>query len=478
MNLASIMERADEALLPAVYKEVGEALHTTPTGLGSLTMYRSMVQALCYPLAAYVATRYYRCHVIALGAFLWALATFLVAISTTFVEAVAISRGLNGIGLALVIPAIQSLVADSTDDVTRGSAFGWLAFTSFIGSILGGTLSFLLASTTFFGIAGWRIAFLLVAIISTIAGFLVWSFAVDPLFLNNDASLRNKEATRKSTREEVKDLVKVAKDVVKIGSFQIFVTQGVAISFPWSAFAFMPMWFELIGFSHEYTAVLMASFFVAFAIGSFFGGKMGDFLAKRFPDAGRIVMSQISTGSVIPVSSILFLGLKDDASTGVLRGTVLFVLGFTISLHGAATNGPLFAEIVQEKSRTSVYALDRFFESIFSSFAPPVVGVLAEHVFGYKSGDNNKSGNLKKNGASLAKALYTAISIPMLICSSLYSFLYCSYPRDRDQARMDSLITSDNDQTELVGNDYRFRNFELGEDDEIDVIDMDDDENC
>lgn len=86
VNLAGIMEKADESLLPGVYKEVGDALHTDPTGLGSLTLFRSMVQSLCYPLAAYLAERHNRAHVIAYGAFLWAAATFLVAFSTTFFQ--------------------------------------------------------------------------------------------------------------------------------------------------------------------------------------------------------------------------------------------------------------------------------------------------------------------------------------------------------------------------------------------------------
>lgn len=84
VNLAGIMERADESLLPGVYKEVGEAFHTGPTGLGSLTLFRSMVQALCYPLASYLAVRHNRTHIIAYGAFLWAAATFLVAFSSTY----------------------------------------------------------------------------------------------------------------------------------------------------------------------------------------------------------------------------------------------------------------------------------------------------------------------------------------------------------------------------------------------------------
>ena len=86
VNLAAIMERADEALLPAVYQEVGAALHVTPMGLGALTLYRSAVQGACYPLAAYAAKRYNRTHVIAVGAVLWAAATFLVGVSDTFAQ--------------------------------------------------------------------------------------------------------------------------------------------------------------------------------------------------------------------------------------------------------------------------------------------------------------------------------------------------------------------------------------------------------
>lgn len=144
VNFAAIMEKADEALLPGVYREVGLALHTSPTGLGSLTLLRSLTQAACFPVAAYLAVHHNRAHVIALGAFLWAAATFFVGISTTFLQ-IAVSRALNGIGLAIVVPAIQSLVADSTDEGNRGLAFGWLQLTGNIGSILGG-LFFCIAS--------------------------------------------------------------------------------------------------------------------------------------------------------------------------------------------------------------------------------------------------------------------------------------------------------------------------------------------
>ncbi|KAL4362644.1 hypothetical protein GQ457_04G034650 [Hibiscus cannabinus] len=446
VNLAGIMERADESLLPGVYKEVGAALHMDPTGLGSLTLFRSIVQSACYPLAAYLSMHHNRAHVIALGAFLWAAATFLVAISTTFLQ-VAISRGLNGIGLAIVIPAIQSLVADSTDDCNRGVAFGWLQLTSSIGSILGGLGSVLIASKTIMGIPGWRFAFHLVWVISVIVGVLVHLFAKDPRCSNRD-SVAKEHVGHKSFSSLVKDMIDEAKSVVRIPTFQIFVAQGVSGTFPWSALSFAPMWLELIGFSHETTAFIMTLFVVSGSLGGLFGGKMGDVLAKRYPNSGRIILSQISSGSAIPIAAVLLLGLPDDPSTAFMHGLVFLIMGFCISWNGAATNNPIFAEIVPEKSRTSIYALDRSFETILASFAPPIVGILAQHVYGYKpipkgSSDSIEIETDRKNAASLAKALYTAIGIPFTICCSIYSFLYCTYPRDRERARMQALIESE-----------------------------------
>ncbi|ONI35084.1 hypothetical protein PRUPE_1G514700 [Prunus persica] len=452
VNLAGIMERADESLLPGVYKEVGAALHTDPTGLGSLTLFRSIVQSACYPVAAYLAVRHNRAHVIALGAFLWAAATFLVAFSSTFFE-VAISRALNGIGLALVAPAMQSLVADSTDDRNRGMAFGWLQLTGNLGSIIGGLCSILIAPITFMGIPGWRISFHLVGLISVLVGILVRLYATDPHFPDGETK-DSSQSSGNSLWSQVKELAQEAKSVIKIPSFQIVVAQGVTGSFPWSALSFAPMWLELTGFSHGKSAFLIALFVIGSSLGGLFGGKMGDILSIHLPNAGRIILAQISSASAIPLAAILLLVLPDNPSTVVIHGLVLFIMGFLISWNGPATNNPIFAEIVPERSRTNVYALDRSFESILSSFAPPVVGILAQHVYGYipvakGSSASEEIATDRGNASSLAKALYTAIGIPMALCCVIYSFLYCTYPRDRERAQMDALIESEMQQIEL-----------------------------
>ncbi|KAJ0789075.1 putative major facilitator superfamily, MFS transporter superfamily [Helianthus annuus] len=426
INLAGIMERADESLLPGVYKEVGEELHADPTRLGSLTLFRSIVQASCFPLAAYLSARHNRAHIIAYGAFLWAAATFLVAFSSSFLQ-VAISRGLNGIGLAIVGPAIQSLVADSTSDENRGMAFGWLQLTSNLGSIIGGLLSLLIASTTFMGIPGWRVAFHLVGIISVIVGILVRLFADDPLY-----SQRLEPEIGQTLWSNVKDLMREAK-------------------VSWARFHGLRCRLHQCGWnsqaSHKNTAFLIFLFVIGNSLGGLFGGRAGDVLSKRFPKSGRIVLSQISSGSAIPLGWLLLLALKDDPSTFVSHAIVLLIMGFFISWNAAATNNPIFAEIVPEKSRTSIYALDRSFESILSSFAPPIVGILAQHVYGYipiEKGSESIATD-RENATSLAKALYASIGFPMALCCFIYSFLYRTYPRDRERARMEALIEAEMD---------------------------------
>ncbi|KAI3889478.1 hypothetical protein MKX03_009339 [Papaver bracteatum] len=406
------MERADESLLPGVYKEVGAALHTDPTGLGSLTLFRSIVQSLCYPLAMYLSVRHDRTHVIALGAFLWAAATFLVGFSSTFFQ-VAVSRGLNGIGLAMVTPSIQSLVADSTEYHNRGVAFGWLGLTGNIGSILGGLLSILLASTSFMGIAGWRISFHLVAIVSIIVGILVRLYVKDPMFVEKNS---------------LKEFLEEAKSVMKIPSFQISMVGFSVRTNVVRTYCLHP---QRNSFPLEYVSSCL------FYWGTFWW-EDGRHTLYPSPNSGRIILSQRSAGSFIPLAWILMFGLPDDPSTALKHGLALFIMGLFTSWN-----------IVPKKSRTSIYALDLSFESVLASFAPPIVGLLSQHVFGYTPAPHGSSQSVeletdRKNAASLAKAaLYTLVAIPMVICVLMYSFLYCTYPRGRDRAKMKALIESE-----------------------------------
>jgi len=241
----------------------------------------------------------------------------------------AISRGLNGIGLALVLPAISSLVADYTDDHTRGAAFGWLQMTCNLGSILGGAFGVLLAPVTFLGVAGWRLAFHAVAVVSVGLGALMWLFAADT---------RAKSKTAASAGEEARELLRDARRVLGVPTFQIIVAQGIAGSIPWSALNFSAMWLELVGFTHWETSVITGLYLFATALGALFGGVVGDPVARWFPNAGRIALAQVCTASTVPLAAVLLLALPDDPAAGAAYAAAFFILGFVMPWCPATTN--------------------------------------------------------------------------------------------------------------------------------------------
>ena len=70
-------------VLPAVYLFVGRSLNATPSQLGAVTLCRALVQTMASPLSGILGDRYDRVSVLASGAFIWAVMTSAMAMSTT-----------------------------------------------------------------------------------------------------------------------------------------------------------------------------------------------------------------------------------------------------------------------------------------------------------------------------------------------------------------------------------------------------------
>lgn len=108
---------------------------------------------------------------------------------------------------------------------------------------------------------------------------------------------------------------------------------------------------------------------------------------------------------------------------------------------------------------------------MLASFAPPLVGVLAEKYYGYippQPGRDHAAELLidKENALSLSKALYTAIGFPLTLCCLIYTCLYWTYPKDRDRAHALALAEAQ------LGSGYEFEKFSLEEENELDIIDV------
>ncbi|KAL1354769.1 hypothetical protein HN51_006827 [Arachis hypogaea] len=446
INLAAIMEKADENLLPSVYKEVSEAFNAGPSDLGYLTFIRNFVQGLSSPLAGILVLNYDRPVILAMGTFCWALSTAAVAACHDFMQ-VAFWRAINGFGLAIVIPALQSFIADSYKDGVRGTGFGLLSLIGNLGGIGGGVLATVMAGKQFWGIQGWRCAFVLMATLSASIGLLVLLYVVDPRKRSttiHDAtdSLDRDEGIYKGNASAASiwmDSCAATKAVIKVQTFQIIVLQGIIGSLPWTAMVFFTMWFELIGFDNNSSATLLSLFAIGCAMGSFMGGSIADQLSQVYPHSGRIMCAQFSAFMGIPFSWFLLKVIPQSVSSYLTFSVTLFLMGLTISWNGSAANAPMFAEVVPVKHRTMIYAFDRAFEGSFSSVAAPLVGILSEKIFGYNAKSVDPIKGSSPEALALSKGLLSMMAIPFGLCCLCYTPLYYIFKRDRENARMVAL---------------------------------------
>jgi hypothetical protein len=91
--------------------------------------------------------------------------------------------------------------------------------------------------------------------------------------------------------------------------------------------------------------------------------------------------------SGIPLTLILVLVLPTAAISThfTLYMTIITLFGLVTTWCGAGCNSPIFAEIVAPSKRSLIYAFDRCFEGALAACVTPVVGIIAERVFGYDS---------------------------------------------------------------------------------------------
>lgn len=94
-----------------------------------------MSQAISSPISGFLGDKYDRTHIVAFGCCLWGVMTAAIGMSNSVQQAM-VWCGVNGIGLALVIPCVQSLIADYHPSESRGRAFGFMFFTSSLGETL------------------------------------------------------------------------------------------------------------------------------------------------------------------------------------------------------------------------------------------------------------------------------------------------------------------------------------------------------
>jgi len=231
VNTANIIDNADQQLFPSLYAQIQSTTGLDVVQLGWVTGVRSFLQAVTTPIWGWWNDRHSRKLVLAFGCFFWAIFTVLTAFGAQYID-ILLYRAITGIGLAVIIPTSQSLIADYFPPAKRGKAFGWLGLTGVLGVIFGTLFATALVTGNQFilGMDAWRFAFIIWGIVSATIGFLVLILAKDPVRGKTEPELAKTLTSEKAAKFRVQrgDYIKI----LKTRTFVLVVLQGVVGTIP------------------------------------------------------------------------------------------------------------------------------------------------------------------------------------------------------------------------------------------------------
>ncbi|CDI76921.1 transmembrane domain-containing protein, putative [Eimeria praecox] len=347
-----------------------------------------------------------RVRLLSLGCAGWGTVAIFLA-SSTFFWQFALLKVLNGVAMASIGPVAQSLIADLFPPTMRGEHFGWLQLFLCAGCILGAMLGGSLASITVIeGVKGWRVAFFTAGVLSLFAAALVQVVAKEP---------RRHPVAKIDERNEA-----------------LALNRGICGYIPLHAFQFYTLYFQYVGMPDWQASLLTACPLVGGLLGSLFGGWLGD-QAERFNAFhGRPLVGQLGTLLALPLIYIGLLGIPRRPEFFGLYAIDMLFLGFAISWCPSGVNRPILSEIVEPDSRATVFATQIAIEgSVSALLGSPVIALLAESIFGYKTGvPSHAAADTQRNTDALANALLVATAFPWTVCFFLYGLMHFTYPKD------------------------------------------------
>ena len=215
------------------------------------------------------------------------------------------------------------------------------------------------------------------------------------------------------------------------------------------------------------------------AVGSALGGIVGDAASKRWPVAGRVMTCQFSVAVSLPAAFLMTWWLPvgktladvaaahPGASASALASAqghavggaaaVFFALGSLVSWCGT-NNSAMFAEVVPERLRSSVFAFDRSFETAIGALAGPIVGALSPK-FGFKGtikpgGAGVDQAALDANAKALGNAMLVMMVVPWALCGLAYFGLYFTLAKDRATAlRMEAELEAEDERLKKLADE-------------------------
>jgi len=421
------IQGADMKLLSSSMKALQQDIGVTLTDIGYMAMAQMITTTGAAPLWGILADRgtLTRRTILVAACLGQGLVTMLLALVSDMASMVLL-RMLNGMLLAALRPIANGIIADATMEEKQGRIFGRVTAAMLLGMLATTVTVVPVATKEVMGFHGWRVAWVVVGLISVLVAGLVLCCLEEPPCKPAADTLPH---GCMAVREELKTLWKF----FTVPTFCILVVKGVFEMIPYTVFGHFTLFFQLAGIESGKVAVVLSAGLLAAAAGVCLGGLIGDRLSGHIGPGGRPLTSQLSLAFNIPLVSGMLLGSAPHESKFWLYLVLIALWGLLGHWTNCGTNYPILAQIVPVSSRNRVMAWEAAIEdSIAGAIGPILVAQLAERAFGYDFGavKGRRPGMDALSAVALGKALAATICIPMVSAFALTSLLYWSYPRD------------------------------------------------
>jgi MFS transporter, Spinster family, sphingosine-1-phosphate transporter len=323
-------------------------LHATDAQLGSLQTFLLVVLAVGSIPFGFLADRFSRKAIIAIGILFWSTATFAGGLASTFIVFL-VARAMVGLGEAAYAPAAQSMISGAFPQERRAVAQSIFASGMLLGGAAGHALGGIIGPRY-----GWQEALFIVAFAGIAPGMALFWIDEPP----------------RGHRSEVVPIGRL----LRVPAFVAMIFAGICITF--SSVSLLTWGTDFAvnykDFSLREASVSLAVIALLSAVsGVLMGGFVADRLHRIFA-YGRIVAV---AAAFLLAAPFLLLAIQSEEKPTVLIG--LFVAGFFMSwYHGPVT--AVLHDMMPRRAHATSVGVYMFATQLFGGLGPHVVGKISD----------------------------------------------------------------------------------------------------
>jgi MFS transporter, Spinster family, sphingosine-1-phosphate transporter len=361
LTAINLLNYTDRYLVPPLVGDIERDLHLSHQQSGWLWSAFMLVYLVTAPLFGAWGDRGSRNRPIALGVFIWSLATVLSGFAHTYAH-MFVARALVGIGEAAYVAIAPAILADCFPVSERGRVYAVLNMAIPVGAALGYVLGGLLGQH-----AGWREAFF-------ICGGPGLALAVAVLWLPDPPRGAQEHLTAAARGAKPSSLA-VYLSLLKRPGYLVMVLGYAAYTFALGGLGFwMPAFLEKVrGISaSEATTGFGAIVVVTGFFGTLIGGWMGDWSVKRSAQ-GYLWFSGVVTLAAAPLALVALTASAPPIFYGAIVLAELLLFMSTGPINAAIANS------VSPLERASAIALSMTAIHLLGDVpSPPLIGHLSD----------------------------------------------------------------------------------------------------